>query len=84
VLPAINVVNLVLFTGDLTLGHRFFDEFLTHHLYLDMLDVTPGPTLGLVVDMREACQKSAGNCLSALIDTSGGSDDGFVPSRAMA
>ena len=83
VLPAINVVNVVLFTGDLTLGHRFFGAFLTHHLYLNMLDDTPGPTLGLVVDGREACKKSAGDCLSALIDTSGGSDDEFVQSRAV-
>jgi hypothetical protein len=41
---------------------------------------------GLVVDNRVQCTaaKDGGSCLSALIDTSGGSDDGFVQSNVNA
>ena len=78
VLPAINVVNVVLFTGDLSAGARHFDALTAYHLYLDMLD----SDTGLVIDT--ACIGKPNKCLSALIDTSGGSDDGFVQSRCNA
>eukprot|EP00038_Savillea_parva_P011094 m.195046 g.195046 ORF g.195046 m.195046 type:complete len:1141 (-) comp19371_c0_seq1:207-3629(-) len=77
VLPAINVVNVVLYTGDLALGTRYLNDLLAYHIYLDMLD----PVSGLVVDTT--CT-TPDRCLSALIDTSGGSDDGFVPSSVNA
>ena len=38
VLPAINVVNDALFTGDLSLGHRYFTDLVKYHLYQDMID----------------------------------------------
>lgn len=69
VLPAINVVNDVLFTGDTRLGEKYFDDILKFHLYLDKINSD-----GLV----EA------HGLSALVDTSGGSDDGFVRSDVNA
>ena len=51
------------------------------HLYLQWIDEqTTSPTHGLVVDTRNI----SSGFLSALIDTSGGSDDGFVPTRVNA
>lgn len=75
VLPAINVVNDALFTGDLRPGNRYFDDLVMWHLYQDMIDSS-----GLVVD--SSCGNRTGSCLSCLIDTSGGSDDGFQQSHA--
>ena len=59
-----------------------------YHLYADMINATGTPGAGLVVDTT--CTRPGvpapgpshhvRDCLSALIDTSGGSDDGFVQS----
>jgi hypothetical protein len=81
VLPAINVVNDALFTGDLTFGHKYFDDLKKYHLYQHMLNRS-GPAAGLIVD--NTCGGHPGSCLSCLIDTSGGSDDGFVQSHVNA
>lgn len=69
VLPAINVVNDFLYTGDDTLASRWFDSLLEYHMYIDKINA-----IGLVEDPK----------LTALIDTSGGSDDGFHASPVNA
>ena len=80
VLPAINVVNDALFTGDLSLGKKYFTYLTKYHLYRD---AEFGGGGGLIVD--EACEKDPKkSCLSALIDTSGGSDDNYVQSPCNA
>ena len=84
VLPLINVVNDALFTGDLSGAVRYYDYLLKYHVYAGWLNATGTVAAGLVVDNRAQCAKSAGSCLSALIDTSGGSDDGFVQSHVNA
>lgn len=72
-LPALNVVNDVLFTGETTLGDRYFDWLTQFHVYLDRI-APSGANAGLVVDAK----------LSALVDCSGGSDDGFKHSDVNA
>ena len=79
VLPAINVVNDALFTGDLRLAHQYFDPIVEWHLYKHMINSSGTLAAGLVVD--NGCEGSPGTCLSALIDTSGGSDDDFRQSH---
>lgn len=81
VLPAINVVNDALNTGDLIPGRRYLDAIVKYHLYQGMINGTGTRGAGLIVD--NSCARPA-DCLSCLIDTSGGSDDGFVQSHANA
>ena len=69
-LPALNLVYDALYTGDLSFAAARFDEILATHTYEDLIDANTG----LVTNAD----------LSALIDTSGGSDDGFVQSRVNA
>ncbi len=79
VLPAINVVNDALFTGDLRLAHKYLEPLLEYHLYQHMINDTGTVGAGLVVDNN--CSGHPNSCLSCLIDTSGGSDDGFQQSN---
>lgn len=113
VLPAINVVNYALFTGDLKIGHGRYSVqnsnssssftsptpkqivamLVSGHLYAHMINKTGTLGAGLVVDKYVCVPHRTGvgrwknpstgqfSCLSALIDTSGGSDDGFVQSH---
>ena len=82
VLPAINVVNDALYTGDLGPGKTYLDSLVHYHLYGHMLNASGTPAAGLVIDTT--CTQAGHRCLTALIDTSGGSDDGFVQSHANA
>ncbi len=70
VIPGLNVAYDVLYSGDLTLASATFDKLLRNHTYAWLID----PSLGLI----------KASWLSALIDTSGGSDDGFVQSPVNA
>ena len=63
VLPGLNVVHDALYTGDLSFAAVYFDALVANHTYAWLVD----PATGLV---------TAG-WLGALVDTSGGSDDGF-------
>lgn len=67
VLPAINIVNDALYTGDLSFAASRYDALVANHTYAALIDTATG----LVHNGRD---------LSALIDTSGGSDDGYVQS----
>jgi alpha-L-rhamnosidase len=80
VLPAINVVNDALFTGDLSLAPSYYDALVEWHLYRQMINGSGTLGAGLVID--NACGNESSKCLSCLIDTSGGSDDNFHQSRA--
>ena len=73
------VVNDALFTGDLHLAHRYFDPIIDYHLYQHMINESGTLGAGLVVD--NGCAGKPGTCLSCLIDTSGGSDDGYRQSH---
>ncbi len=65
VLPALNVVNDAIMTGDLrTLATPLIAALALNHTYINLVD----PASGLVHN---------GQGLGALVDTSGGSDDGF-------
>ena len=79
VLPMINVVNDALFTGDLLPAKAYFSDLTKYHVYRDWINAT-GKAAGLVVDNRAQCARDPNQCLGALVDTSGGSDDGFVQS----
>jgi hypothetical protein len=67
VLPALNVVYDALATGDMTLARPLLAVLAANHTYVGLVD----PATGLVHN---------GDGLGALVDTSGGSDDGFRPS----
>jgi hypothetical protein len=77
------VVNDALFSGELRFGEKYLGYLLDYHLYRGMISRT-GAGAGLVVDGSASCAKNADKCLSCLIDTSGGSDDGFVQSHTNA
>lgn len=64
ILPGLNVFYDALFTGDLSLAELYFDVLVSNHTYAFLID----SSTKLVHN---------GNGLSALIDTSGGSDDGY-------
>ena len=84
VLPALHVVNDALFTGDLRLAHQYFDSLLEWHLYSHQINASDTLGAGLVVDNTGPCASDTDNCLSCLIDTSGGSDDNYQQSNANA
>eukprot|EP00911_Craspedida_sp_UC1_P000593 UC1_evm1s452 len=121
VLPAINVVNDALYTGDLSPGAWYLNDLIAYHLRTELIAPSGSKYAGLVVDtgcgkerkdgggarlgqkkrngdgLDRASSAGAGanspkrggegerrSCLSALIDTSGGSDDGFVQSHVNA
>jgi alpha-L-rhamnosidase len=67
ILPALNLVNDALYSGDASFAAPLFDDLAARHTYAALIDAATG----LVHN---------GGGLSALIDTSGGSDDGFVQS----
>ena len=66
VLPALNIVNDYLYTGDDSFARSMFDILVKNHTYLYLLD----PSIGLL----------RSSTLTALIDTSGGSDDNYEQS----
>ena len=82
VIPALHVVNDALFTGDLRWAHQYFDSLVEWHLYKHMINASDTLGAGLVVDNQ--CAGDPDSCLSCLIDTSGGSDDGYQQSHANA
>mmetsp|Transcript_16065 Transcript_16065/g.34898 ORF Transcript_16065/g.34898 Transcript_16065/m.34898 type:complete len:416 (+) Transcript_16065:205-1452(+) len=79
VLPALNVVNDARYSGDLTVSSAYLQDIVDFHLYLDKIDDDTG-----LVEDTDCNMSQPQRCLSALIDTSGGSDDGFVPSPVNA
>jgi hypothetical protein len=66
VIPGLNVVYDALYTGDLTFASSLFDNVLSNHTYAWLVD----SSTGLVT----------ADWLGALVDTSGGNDDGFQDS----
>ena len=67
ILPGLNIYYDALYTGDLSLAALYYDVLVANHTYAYLID----PATALVHN---------GPALSALIDTSGGSDDGYVQS----
>lgn len=85
VLPAINVVNDARYTGDLTLARRYLDPLVRYHLYLDKIVSASVDTSGSNATAEEVPVGLVQDPhLTCLIDTSGGSDDGFVASPVNA
>jgi hypothetical protein len=64
VLPGLSAVYDALWTGDTSFAAFYFDALVANHTYTYLVD----PSTGLVTSSD----------LDALIDTSGGSDDGYV------
>jgi hypothetical protein len=71
VLPGLSAYYDALYSGDLTFAGPLFDALAANHTYLGQVNASSGLVEGV-----------AG--LSALIDTSGGSDDGFHDSATNA
>jgi hypothetical protein len=70
VIPGLNVVYDALYTGDLSFAASLFDNLISNHTYSWLID----SSTGLVT----------ADWLGALVDTSGGNDDGFQDSNVNA